>query len=120
MRTLGQQRPDTSIRTTSQVFSHFRDSGANWTTGERTDASDRNFPKDTHIPGRDWTIRRIVPKEGGGGSVVRGGGAGRGRHNESGVKVEGGGGELVKLGRSQVVRNDGQLGKERSNVQPWV
>jgi len=117
MRTFGQQRPDTSIWSARQVFSHFRDSGADWTSGERTNTSKGNFPNETHIPGRNGTIRFIVTKEGGGGSVVRRGGVGRGRHNESGVKVEGGGGELVELCGSQVVRNDGQLGEERSNAQ---
>jgi len=122
MRTLGQQRPDTSIRSTSQIFSHFRDGWADWTTRERTNASNGNFPKDSHIPRRNGTIRFIISKIGGRrssrGGNVGGGGVGGGRHDKAGVKIEGGGGELVKLGRSQVVRNDGQLGEERSNVHP--
>jgi len=122
MRTLGQQRPDTSIRSASQVFSHFRDSGANWTTRERTDARNGDVTKDTHIPRGNGTIRIIVSKVGGRrssrGGDVGGGGVGRRRHNESSVKIKRGGSELVELCGGEEKRQDGQLGEERSNVHP--
>jgi len=91
---------------------------------KRTDASDGDFPKETHIPRWDGTVRIVISKVGGRrssrGSDVRRRRVGGGRHDEGGVKVEGGGGELVELAGSQVMRNDGQLGEEKSNVQLWI
>jgi len=54
---------------------------------KQTDASEGNLPKDTHIPGRDRAIRRIISKVGGRrssrGGDIGGGGVGGGRHDKA-------------------------------------